>query len=125
MNKEKFKAMFLPALKRAGWTMAQAALVLIPAGAKFTEVQWLDILNAVLLMGIISLLKSYVAGMPETEYGGTLHIDTSDPEKDKYLMEFDELEGLAKKKTVQVKIDPNAKLDFSGDVPENAFEIEE
>ena len=125
MNKEKIKEALIPALKRALWTIAQTAIAMIPIGARIAEVDWLDILSVCAVAGILSLLKSIVVGMPEAEYGGTLHIDTSDPEKDKYLMEFDELDGLAKKTTVQVKIDPNAKLDFNKDIPENAFGIEE
>ena len=52
-TKEWFKA----AGKRAAWTMAQAALALIPVGTT---------IEAVVCAGVISLLKS-VAGLPEVE----------------------------------------------------------
>lgn len=41
---------------------------------------------------------------------GTLRIDHSNPEKDIYRIEFDDLDKLAKKKRVILKIDNNADL---------------
>lgn len=41
---------------------------------------------------------------------GTLRIDHSNPQKDLYLFEIDEIEKLDKKKRVNLKIDHNAKL---------------
>lgn len=41
---------------------------------------------------------------------GTLRIDRSDPNKDRYLIELDDLENLAKKKRVVLVVDPNANL---------------
>lgn len=41
---------------------------------------------------------------------GTLRIDHSNPEKDIYRMEFDDLDGLSKKTRVILKVDNNANL---------------
>lgn len=41
---------------------------------------------------------------------GTLRIDHSNPEKDIYRMEFDELDTLSKKTRVVLKVDNNANL---------------
>ena len=41
---------------------------------------------------------------------GTLRIDHSNPEKDVYRIEIDDLDGLSKKKNVILKVDNNANL---------------
>lgn len=41
---------------------------------------------------------------------GTLKIDHSNPEKDIYRMEFDDLDSLSKKKRILFKVDNNANL---------------
>lgn len=41
---------------------------------------------------------------------GTLRIDHSDPVKDVYRIEIDDLDGLSKKKHVILKVDNNADL---------------
>ena len=41
---------------------------------------------------------------------GTLRIDHSDPVKDVYRIEIDDLDGLIKKKHVILKVDNNANL---------------
>lgn len=41
---------------------------------------------------------------------GTLRIDHSNPEKDVYRFEIDNLDGLSKKKHVVLKVDNNADL---------------
>ena len=41
---------------------------------------------------------------------GTLRIDHSNPEKDVYRIEIDDLDGLSKKKHVILKVDNNANL---------------
>ena len=41
---------------------------------------------------------------------GTLRIDHSDPVKDVYRIEIDDLDGLSKKKNVILKVDNNADL---------------
>lgn len=41
---------------------------------------------------------------------GTLKIDKSDPEQDRYLLEIDQLEGLDRKKRIVLKVDSHADL---------------
>lgn len=49
---------------RAGKTMAQTGLSLIPAAVTITEVNWTVVIGSAALAGIVSLLTS-VAGIPE------------------------------------------------------------
>lgn len=58
------------------------------------------------IMGvIISWLFSKIRGI-----SGTLKIDHSNPEKDVYRIELDNLDVLSKKYRVVLKVDHNAKL---------------
>lgn len=52
---------------RALWTISETALAMIPVGVGIEQVEWWHILSVSLLAGIISALKSIVAGMPEVE----------------------------------------------------------
>lgn len=56
-------------LARAGWTMAQTAIGVIGGAQLFGEVNWAMLGSAVLLAGVLSCLKSVVAGMPEVAEG--------------------------------------------------------
>lgn len=105
------KEVFIAALKRALWTGLQTVIAMIPVGARIQEVDWIDILSVVAVAMILSFAKSLVAGMPETDVAGTLYIDTSDPETDRYKLEMIQLEGLSTKKSVQLRIDTSEKLD--------------
>lgn len=49
---------------RAGKTMAQTALALLPAAATISQVDWLTVAGTAALAGATSLLTS-VAGLPE------------------------------------------------------------
>lgn len=52
---------------RALWTISETALAMIPVGVGVEQVEWWHVLSVSLLAGIISALKSIVAGMPEVE----------------------------------------------------------
>ncbi len=54
---------------------------------------------------IVSWLFSKICGV-----SGTLKIDHSNPEKDIYRIELDDLDVLSKKHRVVLKVDHNAKL---------------
>lgn len=54
------------ALVRAGKTMAQSALAMLPAAAMITEVDWKVVLGTAALAGISSILTS-VVGIPEVK----------------------------------------------------------
>lgn len=66
-----FKEKFLPALKRAAWTAIEfgigAAIVAIPVGAAFDEVDWARLVSIALVATIVSLLKSVLLSMPEVD----------------------------------------------------------
>ena len=62
MSKKWFKAAGIRALK----TVAQTAVATIGTSAVVSEVDWIMVLSASLLAGILSLLTS-VAGLPEVE----------------------------------------------------------
>lgn len=49
---------------RAGKTVAQAALALLPAAATIGDVDWKTVVGTAALAGVISILTS-VAGIPE------------------------------------------------------------
>ena len=61
------KTFWIAALKRAAHTVAQTALGAIGAAAVIEAVDWLHVLSASALAGIISILKSIAVGVPETE----------------------------------------------------------
>lgn len=66
MEKRDWKAWFKWAGFRALKTVAQTAIATIGTTALFTEVNWLVVLSASGLAGVLSLLTS-IAGLPEEE----------------------------------------------------------
>lgn len=73
MNKVWFKAAGIRAIK----TMAQAALSTIGATGLITEVNWLVVLSATGMAGILSLLTS-IKGLPEVELQNSNCLDICD-----------------------------------------------
>ena len=68
-NKEYWTNWFFAAGKRAIRTVAQAAIATIGTAAAMGEVNWLMVLSASALAGLLSMLTS-IAGLPEiTEKG--------------------------------------------------------
>lgn len=61
MSKEFWKA----ALIRALHTIAQTAIAVIGTSAVLEEVDWIAVLSASALAGLVSLLKSVAVGLPE------------------------------------------------------------
>lgn len=61
------KEFWTAALRRAGWTAAETALALIPAGVGIEDVKWFHVLSVVVVATFLSLLKSVIAGMPEVD----------------------------------------------------------
>ena len=66
MNKEEFMKWFRAATVRAIKTVAQSALATIGTAAVLGDVNWIYVLSASLLAGLLSILTS-VAGLPETK----------------------------------------------------------
>lgn len=63
---EKFMDWFKPAGTRAIRTIAQTAVATIGTAAVMAEVDWVMVLSASLLAGLLSLLTS-IASLPEKE----------------------------------------------------------
>ena len=63
MTKEFWRAAAIRALH----TVAQTAIATIGTAVMLTEVNWLAVLSASALAGVVSLLKSIVIGLPEVE----------------------------------------------------------
>lgn len=68
--------------------------------------EYLLILIGLLVGSIVSNIIFFI----RYRKAGTLRIDHSDPEKDVYRIEIDDLDGLSKKKHVILKVDNNADL---------------
>ena len=62
--KNKVIRWFKAAGVRAGKTVAQTAVAMIPVGISVSEVGWKAVIGTSILAGIVSLLTS-VAGLPE------------------------------------------------------------
>lgn len=72
ITKDKLKAWVMAALVRAVKTMAQTAVGVISASAvTIGEVDWLYVLGAAALAGVLSALTSAM-GIPEVEQGESL-----------------------------------------------------
>ena len=60
-----FKDFMIAALNRAVRTIAQTAVAMMGASALISEVDWLTVLSASLLAGILSILTSIATDLPE------------------------------------------------------------
>ena len=68
--------------------------------------EYLFVLIGLLVGSIVSNIIFFI----RYRKAGTLRIDHSDPEKDVYRIEIDDLDGLSKKRHVILKVDNNADL---------------
>lgn len=62
---ERMKGLVKAALIRAAHTMAQATLAIVGTAQFTEEVDWRTVLSAAVMAGLISLIKSFVVGVPE------------------------------------------------------------
>ena len=107
-TKEWLKAALIRAIK----TAAQVVLSMITIGAAISEIDWINVGSVATVAFLYSIVTS-LAGLPEVagEADGTLLIDTTDPEVDRYLLKYNYgLDQISGKKTVTFKVDPNADL---------------
>ena len=72
MNKSFFRA----ALIRAVRTVAQTAVATIGTAVVLADVNWVTVVSASVLAGVLSLLTSVATGLPEVEDGN--HQKTAD-----------------------------------------------
>ena len=61
---------------RAAKTVAQTAIATIGTTAMITEVNWLVVLSASALAGVLSVLTSVVTTLPEVENAGSTETDS-------------------------------------------------
>lgn len=68
MNKDFWKAALIRAIK----TICQTAIATIGTAIVITDVNWMYVLSASALSGILSILTSISVGLPEVELAQTL-----------------------------------------------------
>ncbi len=67
MNKLTSKEFWKASLTRAIRTVAQTAIATIGTTALINEVDWVTVLSASVLAGVLSVLNSIATGLPECE----------------------------------------------------------
>ncbi len=106
------KDFLVAAFKRALHTFFQTLTGYLVVGYTLEQIDWKTAFSVAAVAALASIAKSFAVGTPEAESEGTLLIDTSDEEKDLYLLQFNgDLEDISKKRSVTFKVDPNASLD--------------
>lgn len=66
-------------LIRAIRTICQTAVAVIGSSFVITEVDWLTVVSASLLAGILSILTSVATGLPEDDYEQHLYMSVDEP----------------------------------------------
>ena len=69
----------------------------------------MEIIIAIIFGGAIGFVLGVLIAR-KNKPDGILRIDHSNPEKDTYRFEIDEIEQLSKKKYIRLKVDNNANL---------------
>lgn len=75
MDKTFWKATAVRALR----TVCQAAIAVIGTSFVLTDVNWLTVISASVLAGILSVLTSVATGLPEVEYEQHLYMSADEP----------------------------------------------
>ena len=88
MNRDFWKAALIRALK----TVCQTAVATIGTAMVVTDVNWVYVLSASALAGILSLLTSISAGLPEVQLADTLYALDNLGDED-FLEEYNELDN--------------------------------
>lgn len=87
MTKDFFRYASIRALR----TICQTAIAMIGTAAVMSDVNWMMVLSASALSGILSVLTSIATGLPEVEYAEHIYMDKEEP-LDSYSDEYDEYE---------------------------------
>lgn len=77
MNVDFWKAALIRAIK----TVCQTAIATIGTAMVVTDVNWMYVLSASALSGILSILTSLSVGLPEVDLAETLYALDNDPEE--------------------------------------------
>ena len=88
MSKDFWKAALIRALK----TVCQTAVATIGTAMVVTDVNWVYVLSASALAGILSLLTSISVGLPEVQLADTLYALDNLGDED-FLEEYNELDS--------------------------------
>lgn len=94
------------ALLRMIRTIAQTGLSMITVGVAFSAIDWVAVASISGVAGVYSFLTSVATSLPEVATDGVMKIDTSNPKKDKYLLEVgDDISNLSKKKRIRFAVE--------------------
>ena len=89
MNRDFWKAALIRALK----TVCQTAVATIGTAMVVTDVNWVYVLSASALAGILSILTSISVGLPEVQLANTLYALDNEGDLD-YMEQFDALDEM-------------------------------
>ena len=83
------KDFFLYASIRALRTICQTAIAMISTSAVvLSDVDWMMVLSASAVSGILSVLTSIATGLPEVDYAEHIHMSKEEPE-DSWVDEYE------------------------------------
>ena len=84
MTKDFFRYASIRALR----TICQTAIAMIGTAAVMSDVNWMMVLSASALSGILSVLTSIATGLPEVDYAEHIHMSKEEPE-DSWIDEYE------------------------------------
>lgn len=84
MTKDFWRATSIRALR----TICQTAVAMIGTSAVLSDVNWMMVLSASALSGILSVLTSIATGLPEVDYAEHIHMSKDEPE-DSWIDEYE------------------------------------
>lgn len=88
MTKDFFRYASIRALR----TICQTAIAMIGTAAVMSDVNWMMVLSASALSGILSVLTSIATGLPEVEYAEHIYMDKEEPLDSYSDHEYDDYE---------------------------------
>lgn len=97
------------ALMRALHTFAQTAIAMITVGSMFSEINWVQIVSVSGVAALVSILKSIVAGTPESTTDGEVII-TDNSDSTAYQFAFNNIDPGKLQTGNTLKIKVNNKL---------------